>query len=110
MNSTTLKFYQSQSFVNSCLQVFKITKQLVKNQVDMPTVNQIHQYPTRSRDNFAVKNCNTNLGNNNFFIRGSNLFNSLPQEIKRFNSISIFKNRVREHFFEIYCNANFINI
>ena len=94
--------------MNSCLQIFKISKQLVKNHVDMPTANQIHQYPTRSRDNFTISNCNTILGNNNFFIRGSHLFNSLPQAIKRFNSISIFKNRVREHFFENYCNANFI--
>lgn len=95
--------------VNSCLQVFKVSKRLTKCNIEVVTANQIHQFHTRYREDFVIKSCNTVLSSQNFFIRGFNLYNSLPQEIKRFNSLSIVKNRIREHFFQKYCDANNIN-
>ena len=96
--------------VSTCLQMFKITRQLTKNNIQITTASQFHQHTTRHRENFVARKSNTVLGSQTFYIRGLNLFNSLPQDIKKFNSISIFKNRIREHFFEIYCSANNINI
>ena len=96
--------------VSTCLQMFKITRQLTKNNIQITAASQFHQHTTRHRENLVARKSNTVLGSQTFYIRGLNLFNSLPQDIKKFNSISIFKNRIREHFFEIYCSANNINI
>jgi hypothetical protein len=89
-----------------CLQVFKIASNLIKNNVEIRFVSDIHNYSTRNRGNFVIRHCRTSLATQNFYIRAFSNFNNLPQHIKNFNSINIIKNRLREHFLEEFCNAN----
>jgi hypothetical protein len=93
----------------SCLQLFKIMSNKLKCNFPLNTVNQRHDFPTRSRHNFIVDFSRTSLATQDFFIHGLNSFNSLPQEIKQIFSISIVKQRLKEHFFDAYCNANYQN-
>jgi len=111
MSFTISKYCQFYCYVtvSSCLQVFKVSKRLIKCNIEVTTADQIHKFRTRYREDFVIKSCNIVLSSQKKIVRGFNLYNSLPQEIKRFNSISIVKNRIREHFFQKYCDANNIN-
>jgi hypothetical protein len=65
-------------------------------------MNQRHNYPTRSRDDFVIPITHSQIGNQNFYIRGLLLYNSLNQRIKNIFSISLFKSRIIEYFLEMY--------
>lgn len=91
---------------NSCLQVFKINKNIIKNNVEIRVGSDIHGHSTRNRENFAIKKCQTNHATQNFYIRAFSKYNELPKQIKAFHSLSIIKNRLKEHFLEIYFDAN----
>jgi hypothetical protein len=92
--------------VNSCLLIFKIISNLIKNNVSILSQGDVHSHSTRNRGNFVVRQCRTVLGAQNFYIRAFNLYNSLPQQIKSYHSLNIVKNRLREHFYEAYWSVN----
>ena len=94
---------------NSCLQVFKITSNMIKNNVDISVGSDVHNHFTRNREDFVIRFCRTDKGEQNFYIRAFRNFNELPQQIKNFNSLSIVKRRLREHYLELYFIANRIN-
>jgi len=63
---------------------------------------------------FALVDCfkylaTNELSSNDFYIRAFNLFNSLPAVIKNKFSLSLFKSRAKEHFYEIYCDVHELN-
>jgi hypothetical protein len=95
--------------VSLCMQVFKISSNNIKNNIEIRQINEMHRYPTRTRENFVLPNCQTQLAKQDFYYRAYDLFNSLPAEIKNKFSLNLFKTRVREHFYGIYCDVNSLN-
>jgi len=82
---------------------------MIKNNVEIQLINELHRYPTRARENFVIPRAQTQLSSNYFYIRAFNLFNSLPAVIKNKFSLSLFKSRAKEHFYEIYCDVHELN-
>ncbi|KAL7022495.1 hypothetical protein ACKWTF_012267 [Chironomus riparius] len=74
--------------VNLCLHVFKISSNMVKNNIQIRQVNDVHRYRTRTRENFVT------------------LTLTLPPMVKHKFSLNIFKTRIKEHFYESYCEIN----
>ena len=68
--------------VNLCLHAFKISSNMVKNNIQIRQVNDVHRYRTRTRENFVTPNYQTHLSNQDFYVRAFNLFNSLPPLVK----------------------------
>jgi hypothetical protein len=95
--------------ISTCINVFKILSNKLKCNVTIQTANQIHHHRTRMRGNFVIPVTQTQLGSQTFFIRGLILYNSLDQTIKNFNSLNIFKSRLKEFFYDIYCDDNNYN-
>ena len=91
---------------NCSLQVFKFASNLIKNNVEIQLGSDIHNHSTRNRGDFTIRMCRTSQGAQNFYIRAFADFNNLPQQIKAFHSLSIIKNRLREHYLELYFDAN----
>jgi len=91
---------------NTCLQISKITSNALKNNVNISNVSDMHNYPTRSRLNFIIPFRRTDLCSQDFYIRGLRQFNELPQEIKNIFSINMLKRRLKEHFWNDFCELN----
>ena len=91
---------------NCCLQVFKIASNIIKNNIEITLGSDLHNHITRNRSDFTIRQCRTVQATQNFYVRAFRSFNDLPQQIKKFHSLRLIKNRLREHFFEIYNDAN----
>ena len=88
----------------SCLLlVFKMNYNLAKNNFPIPSFDDIHNHRTRNRADFAIQICQTELGAANFYSRCLREFNELPTDIKRFRSIGVFKNKLREFLYNAIC-------
>jgi hypothetical protein len=94
----------------SCLQIFKIRSNILKCNFPLNTVNQRHEFPTRTRDNFIVDQCRLQLCTQDFFIHALRAYNSLPLDIKQINSLNVMKNRLKEHYLAEYCSENNLNL
>ena len=88
------------------MQVAKISRNLLKNNVNISNAADLHNYPTRSRQNFLVPLRRTDLCAQDFYVRGLKCFNNLPQEIKNTFSINILKRRLKEHFWNEFRELN----
>jgi hypothetical protein len=86
--------------IATLLYVFKIQHSLIKNNVPLALIVDRHAFNTRSRNVFALTRCQTMHAMQNIFYRGLHEFNQLPESIRSFHSIALFKNRLREFFFE----------
>lgn len=84
--------------------ILKMNNNLLKNNHPFLRRCEIQNYVTRGAKDFIVPLCSTVLAGNNFFIRGPKLFNELPDAIKRYNSINIFKKRLSEFLFNKLTN------
>ena len=85
---------------HTILLLFKMKHGLCKNNFPFLYMNQVHSHQTRNSANFAIPSHNTVQGSNNFFIRGPIEFNGLSNSLKSIISLSIFKNRLREYYYE----------
>jgi hypothetical protein len=92
--------------VSICIQVFKISKNMLVHNVAIQTADQRHNHRTRARGDYIIPVSRTILGSQTFYIRGLSLFNSLNPTIKSTFSLSLFKSRVKEYFYDKYCEAN----
>lgn len=93
----------------SYMHVHKITGNAVKNNIQVLAAEQRHSHNTRNRSNFIIQHCSTVFGANNFYVRAFNLYNELPNEIKAIHSLSIFRNRTKEHLFEDVVMRKYLN-
>ena len=84
------------------LMAFKIKNGIMHHSVDVKYNNEIHQYPTRSREDFHVTRNGSQLGRSNFFHRGLIEFNNLKFCNKVIRSLSLFKSRIRKALIENY--------
>ena len=60
-------------------------------------INEVHDHNTRSRDNFYVRNVNTNYSQNNLYHNGLTQYNNLPLHVKNCNNISKFKEACKDY-------------
>lgn len=85
-----------------CCYIFKITKNLIKTNIQLVYISDIHSRNTRNNRNmnlYALKS-RTQLAQNSILQRGIRLYNSLPYEIRQSRSISSFKYRVKQNLVE----------
>ena len=61
---------------------------------------------TRNGNNLVIQKVNTKLGAQKYFVRAFSEFNEIPAEVKKFNSINLFKARLREHLYlkNLWCD------
>jgi hypothetical protein len=81
------------------LTAYKIKHNLIKNNVAIRYVNEVHSYNTRRRGDFYVFNFQSRYGYADFYRRGLIKYNELPSELKDIHSLKIFKSRLREFLF-----------
>jgi dimeric dUTPase (all-alpha-NTP-PPase superfamily) len=91
---------------NLLILAFKIKNNLIKNNVVIQYVEDIHRYNTRQRGDFYVYSYQTRYGYADFYKRGLIKYNELPSSIKCFHSLSLFKRRLREHLFFNFVSGN----
>lgn len=79
---------------------FKIKNNLVKNNIAVQYVNDVHRYGTRQVGNFYVVNSDTRFFAADFYRRGLIKFNEMNDSLKKISSLGVFKNRVREFLYD----------
>lgn len=100
MLQTTKWLSVNQTIVlNSMVFIYKmlngmIPKHLIKG---CRFVKDIHDYDTRSRDNFYIPRVSNTYSQNNLFFKGLRQYNSLPIEVKCTESLGQFKRNCREY-------------
>jgi Reverse transcriptase (RNA-dependent DNA polymerase) len=90
---------------NLLLLAFKISHNLLVNNVELRIVSEVHRYETRQRNHFYVENFQTRFGFANFFTRGMIAYNNLDSRITNIHSIARFKRELRRHLLEDYLKA-----
>jgi hypothetical protein len=81
--------------ISSSIMVFKMIHNFATNNNDFTYANQVHNHRTRFANSFIIPRHNTQLASNNFYIRAVQFYNQLPQEIKNFPTLSLFKSNVK---------------
>jgi hypothetical protein len=85
---------------------FKIKNNMIKNNVAITYVSEVHQYDTRRRGDFYVYGYESRYGAADFYRRGLIKFNELPSNFKTVHSLRVFKNRIREKLYEDFIQSN----
>jgi hypothetical protein len=57
---------------------------------------------TRNNEIYFIPYVRTNYGKFSLIYQGPNVWNNLPQDIRNANSLSIFKNMLRNSYLEAY--------
>jgi hypothetical protein len=75
--------------------VFKIRNGKMKNHINLEVISDVHNYDSRAsaRNDFNVNN---DLHSKEFYRRAARAFNNLIKNVKKFNSINLFKSRLKE--------------
>lgn len=81
---------------------YKIKNSLIKNNVDIKLIKDIHHRNTRNREDFYVSGYVTKFGESDFFYRGLIKYNSLDDRTKNQKELHEFKKLVSEYFFNLY--------
>lgn len=76
---------------------YKIKQNLIKCNIPLQRITEIHDYNTRQRSNFFHRNIRTNKGINGILYRGVVNYNDLPHSIKEIITISQFKKELLKH-------------
>lgn len=87
---------------NLILLAFKIKHNMIRNNVDLKQVSDIHHYATRQREHFYVQNYETNYGLSDFFTRGLLAYNNLDPYLKSIHSIGMFKRELKNDLLDNY--------
>ena len=66
----------------------------------------IHSYPTRNSPNFHLVNPRLLIAHKSIRHHGPDLWNTLPESIKSFQRLAIFKERLRQHLLSEYTESN----
>lgn len=82
-----------------CVLFYKIINKRIKCNFTLITVSDIHNHHTRQRSNLHVVLTRTSVARDSTMMKGINLYNSLPQNIKEERSFNIFKSKIRSYLF-----------
>ena len=61
------------------------------------TNRSIHQYQTRTASNLHISVVNSNFGQKNCTFRGSKYWNQLPNHLRSYSSVYMFKNNLKNY-------------
>ena len=79
--------------------MYKVINNLIQTDLfPLVTVGEVHQVPTRQSGDLYVRRASTDIGKREMSIRGPELWNKLPANIKESNSLNIFKRNLKEYF------------
>ena len=83
--------------------IYKIKHSLLPEHLLRNTryITDVHDYPTRAREDFYVSMVTTNYSQNDIFHSGLIQYNNLPHSVNISNTIQIFKKR-----YTLYCKEN----
>jgi hypothetical protein len=81
---------------------FKIKHNLIKNNVAIQFISDIHRYNTRQRNNFYVYSFETNFGKHDFYRRGLLAYNELNDYLKNIHTLNRFKRELKDFLLEKY--------
>lgn len=90
---------------NLLLLAFKITNNLLRNNVELQLVSEVHEYNTRQRNNFYISHYQTSFGFANFFTRGMIAFNNLEPSLKRIRTVGRFKHELRHSLYQKFISS-----
>ena len=84
--------------------VFKSRKKLLPNIFNdyYHLVNEVHDYETRDASELYVKRSRTATGAKSAKIRGAQIFNDIPSEVKNCSTPSSFNAAMKKHFIQSY--------
>lgn len=88
------------------LTLFKMSSFLMKNNIRIMCVNEVHNYPTRNNFKYAIEYPATSYGRMDFYYRAASEFNSLPESVTKFKTLGVFKKRLKEHLFDTFKLSN----
>lgn len=102
LDETQLLSVRQTIFFNSMVVIYKIKNGLFTQHLlnELVYVGDIHNYETRSRENFYVRTVSTTYSQNNLFHKGLIEFDKLPSEIKNSQSVKLFKAKCRQYCLE----------
>ena len=84
-----------------CIMVFKILRNKLPSWlITLRTVSEMHSRYTRQGNHLFFDRTNTNVGSRSLTKRGPFLWNTLPEQIKDTNSLTLFKDRLKKFFLE----------
>jgi hypothetical protein len=91
------------SFKNLCeyesvLLVHKLRHNTMRNDINLPTNRETHEYNTRTRDDFHLARINNDFGRRSVHHNGIMGFNRLPSPLKTIVNHNLFKREVKRHF------------
>ena len=83
----------------SMIFIFKIKNKLLPPYFDQFIIynNEVHNYDTRTNNNFYINRQNLSQTMNGLFYKGLNEFNKLPMNIKKSNNLPEFKRGILKH-------------
>lgn len=84
--------------IQIALLIFKIKNNYIKHNFNIDFRHNIHEHNTRQLNNIELPNVTTNTGLSTILYRGSQIFNNLPQQIKKTTSIGKFKHAIKQFF------------
>jgi hypothetical protein len=87
------------------LLAFKITHNLIRNNVELRLISEIHNYRTRQQNHYYVQNYQTSFGLANFFTRGLIAYNELDNQLKRIRTVARFKSELKKILFEEFLSV-----
>lgn len=77
--------------IDSMTMIYKIKNNLIKNDIQLVTFEDIHGYNTRNKSNFVIPKTRLNLLYNSIFAKGLSQFNVLPTEVRSADNLQTFK-------------------
>ena len=81
-----------------CVYIYKVlSNQLPDWILTLPMVREVNSRITRQQNNLLVPLTRTMMGEKAMEVRGPKLWNNLPEEIRNSNTISSFKNKLKQH-------------
>lgn len=95
-SSTTKSISQISDF-QTLIYIYKIKNNFIRHNVELRQIQDVHRYPTRTKEDFYIMQYRTNKGLNNIIAKGLREFNKLPIHIKREEKISVFKNHINSY-------------
>lgn len=84
---------------NVCIFIHKMKKGILPDYLkeEIKLVGKTHTYNTRQRNNIKIKRCRTKGGQSSITYSGFEMYNILPEEIRKQENIKAFKVKLREH-------------
>lgn len=99
LNSTNILSVKQSVMLHVFMFIYKmLNNMLPKHLVESCTfVSDIHSYPTRSNQNFYIRNVRSTFSENQLFINGLKLYNDLPTSFKNSTNLNSFKKNCTEY-------------